>query len=116
MGILRTRRVLRSLGLPTHGMKDELTNRLNEAISSGIVEAFVTNARSSPSARMKNGECASTLATSTAHSRPFGGYSALPARVTPSISESVSLVLDVMLEAFSEKAKDAMPDPDRRVV
>lgn len=56
MSVLQLRRFLRAVGQPTVGLKPALTARLERALSSGAVEAFVDSARAQPRAGVECGE------------------------------------------------------------
>lgn len=56
MSVLQLRRFLRAVGQPTVGLKPALTARLEHALSSGAVKAFVDSARAQPRAEVECGE------------------------------------------------------------
>lgn len=56
LGTLQLRLVLRALGVSTTGMKKVLTERLREAVSSGRVQAFVAEGRSTQPESFQCGE------------------------------------------------------------
>ncbi|CAM9972248.1 unnamed protein product, partial [Scytosiphon promiscuus] len=53
MSVLQLRRLLRAVGQPTAGMKPTLAARLENAVSSGAVKAFVDRAKTEPRAAVK---------------------------------------------------------------
>lgn len=56
MSVLQLRRFLRAVGQPTVGLKPALAARLEDAVSSGAVKAFVDSARAQPRAEVECGE------------------------------------------------------------
>lgn len=57
LGILQLRRILRALGLLTIGTQQAvLAERLRAAVSSGVVESFVREARAVPSESFQCGK------------------------------------------------------------
>lgn len=56
MSVLQLRRFLRVIGQPTAGLKPVLTARLETALSSGAVKAFVDSAGAQPRAAVECGE------------------------------------------------------------
>lgn len=56
MSVLQLRRFLRAVGQPTAGLKPALTARLEHAMSSGAVKAFVDGARAQPCGEVECGE------------------------------------------------------------
>lgn len=56
MSVLQLRRFLRAMGQPTSGLKPVLSARLEKAVASGAVKAFVDTARAQPRAAVECGE------------------------------------------------------------
>ena len=61
MSVLQLRRFLRAIGQPTVGLKSTLTARVEKAVSSGAVQAYVDSNKGKPLGQVECGKCRSTL-------------------------------------------------------
>lgn len=62
MSVLQLRRFLRAIGQSTVGLKSALTARVEKAVSSGAVQAYVDNTKGKPLGQIECGKCSRTTA------------------------------------------------------